>query len=147
MLPACSDTSELAAGLKYLFSADGVHFTDQGYEKIAHVIAKSAAMQLSKNSVLLPSLFQVQQLAPVARNPVATTGEAFCRLSAVQDRKIQTMPISPHTQAPAESGKVIRWMSAGERPEATRASSHTTGGINMKISFFPHQKPGFFNWN
>jgi hypothetical protein len=48
MLPACSDTSELAAGLKYLFSADGVHFTDQGYKKIAHVIAKSAAMQLSK---------------------------------------------------------------------------------------------------
>jgi hypothetical protein len=51
MLPACSDTTELAAGLKYLFSADGVHFTDQGYEKIAHVIAKSAAMQLSKKTV------------------------------------------------------------------------------------------------
>ena len=49
MLPACSDTSELAAGLKYLFSADGVHFTEQGYEKMAHVIAKSAAMQLSKD--------------------------------------------------------------------------------------------------
>jgi hypothetical protein len=48
LLPACNDTSELAAGLKYLFSADGVHFTDQGYEKIAHVLAKSAAMQLSK---------------------------------------------------------------------------------------------------
>jgi hypothetical protein len=46
MLLACSDTSELAAGLKYLFSADGVHFTDQGYDKIARVIAKSAAMQL-----------------------------------------------------------------------------------------------------
>jgi hypothetical protein len=48
MLPACSDTSELAVGLKYLFSADGVHFTNQGYKKIAHVIVKSAAMQLSK---------------------------------------------------------------------------------------------------
>jgi hypothetical protein len=56
MLPACTDTSELAVGLKYLFSADGVHFTDQGYEKIAHVIAKSAAMQLSKklNSASIP---------------------------------------------------------------------------------------------
>ncbi len=56
MLLACTETSELAVSLKYLFSADGVHFNDQGYEKIAHVNAKSDAMQLSKkqNSACIP---------------------------------------------------------------------------------------------
>jgi hypothetical protein len=33
--------------------ADGVHFTEQGYEKMAHVIAHSAAMQLSKKTGLM----------------------------------------------------------------------------------------------
>jgi hypothetical protein len=49
MLPACNNNSEISIGLKHIVSADGVHFTQSGYEKMAVVLHQYIRTQLNEN--------------------------------------------------------------------------------------------------
>jgi hypothetical protein len=71
-------------------------------------LRKALPRSCQKNRILLPSLFQVRNLAPVARNPATTIGEASCRQSAVLDQKTQTQHICQHIKAQEENGKGIQ---------------------------------------
>jgi hypothetical protein len=49
LLPACNGIQEKAVGLKYIMSADGVHFTKHGYEKLAETLVKCCKTHLEKS--------------------------------------------------------------------------------------------------
>ena len=60
MLPACNNNSEIAVGLKHVVAADGVHFTSDGYEKMAVVLKNCIETQLEKTtSAAVPSVSDV----------------------------------------------------------------------------------------
>ncbi len=57
MLPACNNNAEIAVGLKHLVAADGVHFTSDGYEKMAVVLKTCIETQREKTtSAAVPSV-------------------------------------------------------------------------------------------
>jgi hypothetical protein len=57
MLPACNNNSEIAVGLKHVVAADGVHFTSDGYEKMAMVLKTYIETQIEKTtSAAVPSV-------------------------------------------------------------------------------------------
>ncbi len=49
LLPACNGIQEKAVGLKHIMSADGVHFTKHGYEKLAETLVKCCKTHLEKS--------------------------------------------------------------------------------------------------
>ncbi len=51
LLPACNNNSEIAIGLKHIVAADGVHFTQSGYEKMALVMHQQLTTQRCKNNL------------------------------------------------------------------------------------------------
>ncbi len=48
LLPACNGIQEKAVGLTHIMSADGVHFTKHGYEKLAETLVKCCKTHLEK---------------------------------------------------------------------------------------------------
>jgi hypothetical protein len=61
MLPACNGIAELAVGFREIAAADGVHFTESGYEKIADTIHTCSKNLLVKNSI--PSILSLSAAA------------------------------------------------------------------------------------
>jgi hypothetical protein len=57
MLPACNNNTEIAVGLRHVVAADGVHFTSDGYEKMAAVLKTCIETQREKTtSAAVPSV-------------------------------------------------------------------------------------------
>jgi hypothetical protein len=50
MLLACNNNSEIAIGLKHIVAADGVHFTQLGYENMAVVLHQYIRTKRCKNT-------------------------------------------------------------------------------------------------
>ncbi len=65
LLPACNDISEQATGLRHIMAADGVHFTLQGYEKLADTLFKCCKTHFDKSD---PAASLVSASAGVRRN-------------------------------------------------------------------------------
>jgi hypothetical protein len=64
MLPACQGIAEQAIGFREIAGADGVHYTESGYDKIAETIFLCSKNILVKNSV--PSVLSLSAAtAPV----------------------------------------------------------------------------------
>jgi hypothetical protein len=61
MLPACNGIAELSVGFREIAAADGVHFTESGYEKIADTIHTCSKNLLVKNSI--PSVLSLSAAA------------------------------------------------------------------------------------
>ncbi len=68
LLPACNGLKEKAVGLKHIMSADGVHFTKHGYEKLAETIVKCCKTQFEKS---------VSAASIVSARPAGTRQKTF----------------------------------------------------------------------
>jgi len=81
---------------------------NRGTKKWPTSLRKVLLCSYQKTIVLLPSLFQVHQPVPAARNRETSIGEVLCHLLAAPDRKIRTLPFFPPIKEPVENGKVTR---------------------------------------
>jgi hypothetical protein len=68
LLPACNGLKEKAVGLKHIMSADGVHFTKHGYEKLAETVVKCCKTQFEKS---------VSAASIVSARPAGTRQKTF----------------------------------------------------------------------
>ncbi len=68
-------------------------------------LRKALQRSYQKTTVLLPSLFQVHQPVPAARNRETSIGEVLCHLLAAPDRKIRTLPTFPPIKGLAKKWK------------------------------------------
>jgi hypothetical protein len=68
LLPACNGLTEKAVGLKHKMSADGVHFTKHGYEKLAETVVKCCKTQFEKS---------VSAASIVSARPAGTRQKTF----------------------------------------------------------------------
>ncbi len=68
LLLACNGLKEKAVGLKHIMSADGVHFTKHGYEKLAETVVKCYKTQFEKS---------VSAASIVSARPAGTRQKTF----------------------------------------------------------------------
>jgi hypothetical protein len=68
LLPACNGIQEKAVGLKHIMSADGVHFTKHGYEKLAETLVKCCKTHLEKS---------VSAVSSVSARPAGSRQKTF----------------------------------------------------------------------
>jgi hypothetical protein len=129
LLPACSGISELAVSFKEIAAADGVRYTEAGYEKIAwgHPVLLCSESPRERQKFCCPLCFSTAE----TRETENILLEDSHPLLAVKGLRAHKQRIFKATPLVGANGEVTRsmWGGGGDSPAVLRI----TGEIKVKL--------------